>query len=290
MTTKDTILNFLSTEVIRHIEQESDFGNIAEIRLRANKPMLIKKHGCETVTPFCPTPDNIYETMERISRHSFYAFESELAQGYITLPGGHRVGVAGQVVLENGAVKSWKYISGINIRVAHSVHGCADTVLTHLLGDMGLYHTMIISPPGCGKTTLLRDIIRQISDSGITVGLADERSEVAGCFQGLPQNDIGIRTDVLDGCPKAIAMYMLLRAMSPDVIAVDELGSEADANAVDAVLNAGIKLLCTAHGTSVTDVKQNPALAKLLARGVFEKFVVLGAGYKIVGVFDGETC
>jgi len=204
------------------------------------------------------------------------------------LPGGHRVGVAGQVVLENGVVRSWKYISAINIRVAHSVIGCADGVLPHIMGDAGLMHTMIISPPGCGKTTLLRDIIRQISNKSTTVGLVDERSEVAGCFQGIPQNDVGIRTDVLDGCPKAIAMVMLLRAMSPDVIAVDELGGEQDAHAVDAVLNAGVKLLCTAHGVDVDDAMANPALAKMLGRGIFERFIVLGVKNKVVGAFDGE--
>ena len=305
MTIKETIRSFLGAGVAQHTEHisPSQFEKISEIRLRANKPMLLKIGsrdfsivGTNIVSTgvtgtlqnaFCPTPDDIYETMERISRHSFYAFESELSMGYITLPGGHRVGVAGQVVLENGAVRAWKYISAVNIRIAHSVPGCADDVLPRILSHDGqLMHTMIISPPGCGKTTLLRDIVRQISDSGTTVGLVDERSEVAGCFQGIAQNDVGIRTDVLDGCPKAIAMIMLLRAMSPTVIAVDELGGADDAHAVDAVLNAGVKLLCTAHGTDVADAKQNPALQKLLGRGIFERFVVLGAGNKIVGVYD----
>jgi len=274
------------------------FKKISEIRLRVDKPMIIKTAGRDyfveqsgrliftSAGAFCPTVDDIKETMERISRHSFYAYESELSMGYITLPGGHRVGVAGQVVLENGGVRSWKYISAINIRIAHSVPGCADAVLPQITSEAGLYHTMIIAPPGCGKTTLLRDIVRQISNKGITVGLVDERSEVAGCFHGVPQNDVGLRTDVLDGCPKAMGMTMLLRAMSPDVIAVDELGGEDDAKAVETVLNAGVKLLCTAHGVDVEDAKKNPALAKMLERGIFERFVVLGAGCKVIGVFD----
>jgi len=306
MILKETIRTFLGAGVQQHIEHisTSQFEKISEIRLRAKKPMLLKinerdfviaDNGLASVgvagtlkNAYCPTADDIYETMERISRHSFYAFESELSMGYITLPGGHRVGVAGQVVLENGAVQAWKYISAINIRIAHSVPGCADRVLPHIISNGQLMHTMIISPPGCGKTTLLRDIVRQISDSGTTVGLADERSEVAGCFQGLAQNDVGIRTDVLDGCPKAIAMVMLLRAMSPGAIAVDELGGKEDAQAVDAVLNAGVKLLCTAHGVDVADAKQNPALQQLLGRGIFERFVVLGAENKVVGVYDGD--
>jgi len=286
-----TIRQFLSSEVAKHLDSIGTNQQISEIRLRAGKPMIIKFAGRKPSlgNPFHPTSDDIYETMERISRHSFYAFEQELTMGYITLPGGHRVGVAGQVVMENGAVRTWKYISAINIRVAHSVPGCANAVLPKIFIDNILRHTMIISPPGCGKTTLLRDIVRQISNLGVTVGLADERSEVAGCFQGIPQNDVGICTDVLDGCPKAIAMVMLLRAMSPDVIAVDELGGEADATAVDAVLNAGVKLLCTAHGTSVEDVFANPALIKMLERNIFERFIVLGAGNEVAGVYDGHA-
>jgi len=303
MNIKETIRSFLGAEAARQIDTISpaEFEKISEIRLRANKPLIIKMHGRDYAigaskvallgdfaNSYRPSPDDIYETMECISRHSFYAFESELAMGYITLPGGHRVGVAGQVVLENGAVRSWKYISAINIRVAHSIVGCADQVLPLIIGDTGLMHTMIIAPPGCGKTTLLRDIVQQISNKSMTVGLVDERSEVAGCFQGIPQNDVGIRTDVLDGCPKAIAMVMLLRAMSPDVIAVDELGGEEDAHAVDTVLNAGVTLLCTAHGVDVNDAMTNPALTKMLSRGIFERFVVLGLKNKVVGVFDGE--
>ena len=291
MKIKESIRNFLGTNIAQNINFISDekFEKLSEIRLRADKPMLFKIGKTELSNKYHPTSDDIYETMERISRHSFYAYEAELSMGYITLPGGHRVGVAGQVAMEGGAVKAWKYISAINIRIAHSIAGCANNILPYLTTENGFMHTMIIAPPGCGKTTLLRDIVRQISDGGLTVGLVDERSEVAGCFRGVPQNDVGIRTDVLDGCPKEIAMGMLLRAMSPDVIAVDELGGKEDARAVDAVINAGVKLLCTVHGNDVAEAKENPALSKLLGRGIFERFVVLGAGCKVMGVFNGDS-
>ena len=292
MNTKENICAFLGTEVARRVGEinAAEFARVSEIRLRADKPMIVRTGGREVLLRenFSPSPEDIRETMERISQYSFYAYEAELAAGYITLPGGHRVGVSGQVVLENGSVRAWRYISGINIRVAHSVFGCADSVLPLISCGGELLHTMIISPPAYGKTTLLRDIVRQISDGGMTVGLADERSEIAGCFRGVAQNDVGIRTDVMDGCPKAAAMIMLLRGMSPDVIAADELGGEADARAVDAVLNAGVKLLCTAHGRDVADVMANPSLAPLASRGIFERFIVLNKPGRIESVYDGR--
>lgn len=288
--TKENLRAFVGGEVARQLEMLAprEFENISEIRLRADRPMILKKNAREIVSDFRPAAEDIRETMEKISRYSLYAYEAELSAGYITLPGGHRVGVAGQVVTENGAVKSWRYISALNIRVAHSVFGCADAVLEKIFGGGRFLHTMIISPPGFGKTTLLRDIVRQISDAGATVGLADERSEIAGCFRGAPQNDVGFRTDVIDGCPKSLAMVMLLRGMSPDVIAADELGGEADARAVDAVLNAGVKLLVTAHGRDVADVMANPALASVMGRGIFERFIVLDKPARVGGVYESE--
>ena len=280
------IKSFLSAEIASKLELFT--GEIREIRLRVGKPMMLRTAKGEYVGSYKPQAGDIRETVEKISQYSMYAFENELACGYITLPGGHRVGVCGQVVLENGLVHGWRFISGLNIRVAHSVHGSADGILPQILNDGFLYHTMIISPPGFGKTTILRDIVRQISDGGLTVGLVDERSEVAGSFQGVAQNDVGIRTDILDGCPKSVAMEMLLRSMSPDVIAVDELGGAQDVQAVDAVLCAGVKLLCTAHGNNIEDVAESPTLGALIGRNIFERFVVLGAPGHVAGIFNSE--
>jgi len=296
MDIKDRLKTFLGTEPARRITPlaAQDFEQITELRLRASKPMLVRIQGQEyalalqgKVSPqsreaYSPTAIDISETIERISQYSFYAFEPELCMGYITLPGGHRVGVSGQAVIENGNVRAWRHIGSINFRVAHGVKGCADGVLPFLFENGRIMHTMIISPPGCGKTTLLRDIVRQVSDgahgrAGLTIGLVDERSEVAGCFKGIAQNDIGMRTDVLDGCPKAEGMVMLLRAMSPDVIAVDELGGRGDAEAAHAVLTAGVKLLCTAHGSGLEDIKKNPALGGLINQKIFQRYIVLSA-------------
>lgn len=312
MDIKERVRMFLGAEPAKKTAKLTacDFGKLTELRLRAGKPMLVRLAGqdyaltaqgkvdAENADAYHPSAADIAETIERISQYSFYAFESELCLGYITLPGGHRVGVSGQAVIENGMVRAWRHISSINFRVAHAVKGCADAFLPFLYEGGRILHTMIISPPGCGKTTLLRDIVRQVSDGaqgrpGLTIGLVDERSEVAGCYKGVAQNDIGLRTDILDGCPKAEGMIMLLRAMSPDVIAVDELGGRGDADAAQAVLTAGVKLLCTAHGTGLDDISKNPTLEGLIRRNIFERYIVLsapGRGSVLGGEGDTLCC
>lgn len=188
-----------------------------------------------------------------------------------------------------------KYIScstcGLHIR-----YRVRDEVLPYIRNGEQVYHTLIIAPPRCGKTTLLRDMIRQISNGtdriqGKTVGVVDERSELAGCYQGIPQNDLGMRTDVLDACPKAKGMQMLLRSMSPDVVAVDELGKKEDFKAVESVVHCGCKLFATAHGNSLEDILRQPFFQKLRELEVFERYIVLGkkghAG-SIEAIYDGK--
>ena len=296
MNTKEIILSYLSPGLAAQLAPigTADFEKMTELRIRVDKPILLyQKNHEQSIGRFRPTPSDIAETIERISQYSLYALEEELRMGYITLPGGHRVGITGKVVAENRAVRTIRPINGLNIRVSRAIHGCADMVLPQLFetsssgGKRLPYNTMIISPPGCGKTTMLRDIIRQFSDGipglcpGITVGVVDERSEIGGSYRGVAQNDIGIRTDLLDSCPKDEGMVLLLRAMAPNVIAVDELGGERDARAVEDVSNAGVRLLCTVHGRDLDDIKLKPALRGLLDKGIFKRFVVLrGPGQK----------
>ena len=152
-------------------------------------------------------------------------------------------------------------------------------------------HTLIVSPPRCGKTTLLRDIIRQMSNgwgniSGVTVGVVDERSELAGCYQGIPQNDLGMRTDILDGCPKAEGMQMLIRSMSPVVVAVDELGKEEDFKAVESVIHCGCRLIATAHGASMEETLSQPFFRKLWEARVFLRYIFLGK-HERAGIVEG---
>ena len=172
----------------------------------------------------------------------------------------------------------------------------ADPVLPWLYGEDGIFHTLIISPPRCGKTTLLRDLVRQISNGnrehrGCTVGVVDERSEICGCFMGIPGNDVGIRTDVMDACPKAEGMMMLIRSMAPEVIAVDEIGRYEDIPAIETVLCSGCRLIATVHGSGLADLKSRPLFQRLLAEQVFERYVILGQDFqkgRVRGILDGR--
>lgn len=258
-----------------------DYNRLQEIRLRAGKPLILLCDNRELLKPdYILSPDDLRETVEYICNYSVYAYEEELRQGFVTIQGGHRVGFGGKVVCENEKVKSIKNISFLNIRLAHEVIGCADSVMPHIYEDGSLKHTLIISPPGCGKTTLLRDIVRSVSDGneygkGVTVGVVDERSEIAACYMGVPQNDVGLRTDVLDCCPKVQGMLMLIRSMSPKVLAVDEIGDDRDIEAIRYVYGCGCKVIVTAHGTDLEDIKQKPFLKDMVKEELWERYIVL---------------
>ena len=192
------------------------------------------------------------------------------------------MGVTGQVVLQAGKdIRTIKNISGMNIRISHQIKGAADGVIRYLYAERKLKNTLLISPPGCGKTTLLRDLIRQISDGnsygpGMTVGVVDERSEIAGSYLGIAQNDIGIRTDILDACYKKDGIFILLRAMSPEVIALDEVGDKTEWDALRLACACGCKVLATVHGEDIKDVEKRFDISKNQLESMFDLILILG--------------
>lgn len=267
---------------------------LQEIRMRVDKPVSLLLSGREYFLDlegklvdkpelaYYMREEELEDFLQHICRYSLYAFADELKQGFVTVCGGHRIGIAGQVVVEtDGSVRTIKNISSVNIRIAHEIKGVGDKLLPALYQEGRVKNTLLISPPGCGKTTLLRDLIRQISNGnqygrGRCVGLVDERSEIAGCYQGVPQNDVGIRTDVMDACPKAVGMMLLLRSMAPGVIAVDELGGERDMDALRMAASCGSSIIATVHGERLEEVITKFSLEAGAWEQLFEVFVFLG--------------
>lgn len=324
MDRREEILKIFPKEIRRIFDQiQAEFAQIQEIRLRAQQPLMIvygsreylvgesgkliladqlptQKRQEDQIPLYIVSPEQLDQTVEYMSSYSLYASEDEIRQGFLTIRGGHRIGLAGKTVLEDQEVRLIKCISFLNVRVAHEVRGCADTIMEELYkreaGRICFLNTLIISPPRMGKTTLLRDMIRQISQGrppfpGMTVGVVDERSELGACYQGIPQNDLGPRTDVLDCCPKVQGMMMLVRSMSPQVVAVDEIGSGQDAQALDYVRNCGCAIAATAHGTSLEDIRGRKDLGRLVEEGCFKRFLLLGrehSGERSVQILDGK--
>ena len=260
-------------------------SRIAEIRLRANRAakyrLLDGGELCGPVTASGVLAKILHALME----NSLYAWEEELRQGYFTASGGFRVGVCGRICLRNGAVASVGNISSVCIRVPRQKKGCADA----LLGLRG--NLLILSPPGLGKTTLLRDLVRRLSDGGKNVAVCDERHEIAACFEGVPSLDVGSRTDVLDGCPKSIAISMLIRSCAPDVIAVDEIGGSEDARALREAARMGVSIIATAHASCLADACMGSRTACLMQEGIFDHVVILkgrpGNISEIIKLTDG---
>ena len=295
----EEVINSLSIslrEKISNISKENI--SIEELRLRSLKPLIINannrdyfyntklnKLDLKMDNPYIVTKDDIEQTFQIMCKYSIHSFIDDIKKGFITLRGGHRVGLVGKTIIEDGQVKNIKHISSLNIRISREVIGCSDKILNHIIkGKDKINNTLIISPPQCGKTTLIRDIVRNISNGndkfgfeGIKVALIDERNEISGSYLGIPQMNIGIRTDVIETCPKDIGITMLLRSMSPNVIVTDEIGSIEEIKALYTALNGGVSLITTVHGDSIEDIRNRKELNSLLDNELFKKVIILSA-------------
>lgn len=292
MTGLETVLEYLPVTIRKKIDLAQNSRKkgpspnlqIEEIRLRSSKPLILKI-GQETyITDYIVKQQDILQAFEKICENSVYSYRRQICDGYITIRGGNRVGIVGSAVIDNGQVININYISSLNFRIAREQKGCSNLVIREIIDETNnsIYNTLIVSPPGCGKTTFLRDIIRNISNGikeigfqGKTVGVVDERGEIAAMYKGIPQNDIGIKTDVVDNMPKPEAMRMLVRSMCPDVISCDEIGSVEDIKAIDYAMCCGVKGIFTAHGKDLEELNRNPELTKLLNKHIFERIILL---------------
>ena len=214
--------------------------------------------------------------------------------GYITIKGGHRIGITGSAVISDGKITNINYISNLNFRIARQVIGASNEILRYIINieNNTIYNTLIASSPGAGKTTILRDIVRRLSDGieqikfkGKTIGLVDERGEIAAVYKGIAQNDVGIRTDVMDNVTKSLGMKIAVRTMAPQVIVADEIGTKEDLEAINYGICSGVKGIFTAHGGDVTELRQNDALNKLYEEKLFKRIIFLENRGKIGKVY-----
>lgn len=275
------IYNLLKSTAIQNskIEQE-----LQEIRIRVNKPIILKLRKLEVVIEYEISQTEILQIVEKLCNNSIYAYKNQMCEGFITIKGGHRVGITGSAVMDNGKIINIKYITSLNFRVAREVENCSYSILNQVVDIKNdtINNTLIVSPPGKGKTTMLRDLIKNISNGipkinfrGRNCGVVDERGEIAAMYQGIPQNNVGIRTDIIENISKAKGMKMLIRSMSPEVIACDEIGSKEDIQAIKEAMLSGVKGIFTMHGRNLNDIKANTYINELVENKTIEKIIFL---------------
>lgn len=285
----DEIYKILPKEISNIVKQYLQEDAVQEIRIKSGKPVILNLSYGEKVLDYRTTSEDLKFMMAKVSNYSLYAFEEEIKQGYITLKGGHRVGLAGECAISNGEVRTIKNISSLNIRICREIIGSSNKIMNLITNNNRVYNTLIVSPPKCGKTTILRDIAKNISNgmykinlSGKKVTIVDERSEIAACYNGVPQMNVGIRTDILDNCLKKSGMIMAIRSLSPEVLICDEIGTKGDLEALNMAFNSGVNVIVTVHGYDIADVYGRAVFKDLIDNCILERIILLsnrkGAG------------
>lgn len=261
-----------------------------ELRLRAGRLMAVVYPEGERAVPGeeLVSPRDLELVLEIATQASAHTALERMRSGFFTVQGGHRIGICGSAVMKEGEVYNLRQLSSLAIRIARQVPGAAANVADRLWQGQNFQSTLILSPPGGGKTTLLRDLIRCLANGEghppLRVGVADERGELAAMWNGVPQLDVGRQTDVMDGCPKGTGLLMLLRGMNPQVLAADEITAPEDCAALLMAANCGVSLVCTAHAADLADLQTRPLYKPMLENRCFQKLVVL------TGRGDRRTC
>ena len=282
------VTRVLSRDICYNINENT----IEEIRIRVDRPVILKyPEGKEEILDHVVTQNEILNILQSLCNNSIYSYQSQICDGYITLQGGHRVGITGNVAMKDGKITNVNYVSSLNFRIAREIIGASDEIFKEVItrinsqnnfknsnndtSNLEINNTLIVSKPGCGKTTVLRDLVRNISNMGFTVSLIDERGEIASMYKGIPQNDIGLRTDVMDNVTKSLGMKIAVRTMAPQVIVADEIGTDGDLEAINYGICSGVKGIFTAHGSDISELRQNETLNKLYEEKLFKRIIFL---------------
>ncbi len=277
------ILKCLPPQLVKII-LEHNSKKLEEIRIRAGRPVILKLGLVEIILKYVVSNNEIIGILQNICNNSLYSYQNQICNGFITLPGGNRVGIAGNIVIKDGQVSNISYIYSLNFRIAHQIDGACNEILRFILDTQNntVFNTLIVSPPGAGKTTIIRDIAKKISNGiseinfkGIDVSIIDERGEIAALNKGVAYNDVGIRTDILDNVPKSIGIRMAVRAMAPKVIIADEIGNKDDVEIINYAICSGVNCIFTAHGSQMEDLLKNQEIKKIIGLKMFKKIIFL---------------
>lgn len=298
----DEVLNYVPNHLKAILGHTFEImgDSLQEIRIRSRMPLVISTaKGSFAVSPdgsispavggaYIVSESDLKQIFQGVCENSVYAFMDDIRQGFITLKGGHRVGFAGRAVTSGGKVENFREISSLNIRIARAIQGAANYIIDSIVKPEGIVNTLIVSPPMGGKTTVLRDLARQISDQGTKTALIDDRGELAAMFKGVPQNDVGVQTDVIENAPKEQAVVMMLRSMSPQLIVTDEISTKADADAMMQCFGTGVSVIASTHGCCAEEVMLRENMRPVLGGIGFKQIIVLqkegkGMNTKLLG-------